>query len=269
MTNHDELAEALGAFALNALERDEAELVERHLAVCPRCRVEVEQHREVAGLLGFIGQEAPPGLWDRIVASLQSPPPALRLELVGSSRSPGSRGPGGRPGRSAAGRARRGDVSWRAVALLGAAAAAVVALLSAQVVRLDDRTGALKAEVAALAGPTPSRVMVEQALAQPGAHHVELRGSGAPTTLLEAVVLPDGAGYVYNSHLAPLPADRTYQLWGVRLRESVSYGLLGPSPAVVAFHAGSGVQALSVTAEAAGGVVRSDNPPVAVGKLQS
>ena len=65
---HEDIQELLGAYALHAVDPDEAEVVERHLEGCPRCRAEVEGHREVATLIGNSGGDAPDGLWDRIAS---------------------------------------------------------------------------------------------------------------------------------------------------------------------------------------------------------
>ncbi len=53
--DHESIAELLGAYALDALEPAEMELVEAHLQECPRCAAEVAQHHEVAGLLANSG----------------------------------------------------------------------------------------------------------------------------------------------------------------------------------------------------------------------
>ena len=78
---HDEIEEMLGVYALDALDADERQEVDDHLASCPRCRAELAAHREVAALLGNpIGDApavAPDEVWDRIAASLQDEPPAL------------------------------------------------------------------------------------------------------------------------------------------------------------------------------------------------
>src|ERR1700677_122801 len=84
MTSHEAIEELLGAYALDAVDPDEARQVELHLQTCPRCREEVRSHREVVGLLANAGQEAPAGLWDRVVAGIhdpgaESPVPALRV----------------------------------------------------------------------------------------------------------------------------------------------------------------------------------------------
>lgn len=79
LTGHEQLQELLGAYALDAVEPYEAEVLERHLPTCPRCRNELADHREVAALLSYAGGTAPGGVWDRIIASLEEPPPALTL----------------------------------------------------------------------------------------------------------------------------------------------------------------------------------------------
>ncbi len=66
LMDHAEIQELLGAYALDAVEPDEAAQIERHLAGCPQCAAEVASYREVAGLLGSAEGLAPPGLWDRI-----------------------------------------------------------------------------------------------------------------------------------------------------------------------------------------------------------
>ena len=86
--------------------------------------------------------------------------------------------------------------------------------------------------------------------------------------LAKAVVLPDGTGYL-TSELPALPAGRTYQLWGVDTRNTISLGVMGRSPSVVVFQAAGHPVALAVTEERAGGVPASANQPTAVGDLQA
>lgn len=249
--DHDDIQELLGAYALDAVDPDEAELVGRHLEVCPRCRAEVREHREVAGLLGYGGQDAPPGLWDRITASMQEAPPALRLDQL----------PTGGHRAAPAGWTRLGR---RATAVLAVAAAVVIAVLGVQVARLDHRTTTLGNEMASAA---PSMHAVQVALSVPGARKVSLSpvSSGAS---VDAVVLPGGQGYLYNTALAPLPAAQTYQLWGIAGGRAISYGILGSTPAqVVSFRAATGVQALAITEEAAGGAEQPLHAPIASGAV--
>ncbi len=83
-----------------------------------------------------------------------------------------------------------------------------------------------------------------------------------------AVLLTNGTGYLMADDLPELSGDRTYQLWGLTDGGLISLGLLGSEPgAIVPFQAGDGIKALAITAEAAGGVVQSDNPAVVSGEF--
>jgi anti-sigma factor RsiW len=73
---HADIQELLGAYAIDAVDAEEATLVEAHLAGCPRCRGEVAEHREAATLLSFSGASAPEGVWSRIAAVLDETPPS-------------------------------------------------------------------------------------------------------------------------------------------------------------------------------------------------
>ena len=247
---HEDIEELLGAYALNAVEPDDAALVEAHLTTCPRCRAEVEGHREVAAMLGNSGGDAPEGLWDRIADQLEDTPPPLRLELHGAD---GTVVPLVPP--------RRARVNRVVVAALGAAAVLVVAVLGTQVVRqqgrLDDMQSALEQTTLAAAA--------NQAFDDPDAVKLQLQSSDGGVTG-RAVVLPDGSGFLMAHELPELEDDRTYQLWGDTGSGSlVSLGLLGSDPAMISFQAGTELGTLAVTAEEAGGVVQSKNPPVMAG----
>ena len=291
MIAHVDASELLGAYALDAVEPDEAAAIEAHLETCPRCRAELVSHREVVGLLAYAGQEAPEGLWDRVVSRINDadgdadgrtgseprsglsfgsggplePPHSLRLVRVDRDQAPkgaGTSPKGRRPG-------------WRyftqATSLVAAAAIVVVALLGVEVVRLQDRTNHLSGQITAMADQ-PTMADVRKALSVPGARKVVLASSSTTAPgggdALDAVILPSGDGYLYDSKLSPLTSAQTYQLWGIVGGQQISYGVLGSTPApVTAFRASAGVQALAVTAEVAGGVVSSSHLPVVFGRL--
>ena len=256
---HDEIQSLLGAYALDAVDRAEADAIDVHLRSCPRCRAEVAEHREVAALLGHAGADAPAGVWDRIAGALEeqapAPGPALSSVVVPlDAARRRSSGPS-----SSAGRALR-------VASIGAAAvaAAVIALLGVRVVdqgnQLDQLTAALSR-----GGVAQAALAAE---GDPDARTVELRDADG-SVVAAAVLLPDGAGYLLRNRFAPLGADRTYQLWAVVDDRVISAGVLGSDPDVVAFRAPAGAAALAVTAEIAGGVVRSEQTPVASGEVDT
>ena len=70
------------------------------------------------------------------------------------------------------------------------------------------------------------------------------------------------------ANLPALPADRTYQLWGVVDDQAISLGVLGTNPDITAFQVDDAnrVAAYAITDEAAGGVIASQNQPVVVGE---
>ncbi|MGH9223582.1 MAG: zf-HC2 domain-containing protein, partial [Acidimicrobiales bacterium] len=72
--SHFDVRELLGAYALDAVDGDEAAAVERHLEDCRICRTEVSEHREVASRLAAGWVPAPDGVWDRIASSLEESP---------------------------------------------------------------------------------------------------------------------------------------------------------------------------------------------------
>lgn len=248
--NHDEIAELLGAYALDAVDADEAAAVAAHVSQCPRCAAELAQHYEVAALLANAGSDASVELWDKIAARLdppgEPPPTAKVLHAALADALP----------RQLSARQRR--ARWSAAGLVGAIAAAVIALLVLQVTHLDNRVSQLDRP-----GLTAA---VRAAVNNPQARKVALVSTSRPgATAAQIVILPSGAGYVIDSHLHRLPDAETYQLWGVGQGRTISLGLLGRSPTDVAFNEGSGSRftVYAVTAERAGGVVSSTHTPVA------
>lgn len=304
LIDHDEIRELLGAYALDAVDSDEAASIDAHVRRCPRCAAELDEFRATAAALANHGGDAPGVLWDRISAELQVPrgasggAPAPRLLAVGTEWRGdvgGDRGAGlpggnaGLPGGGSGGGAGRfsdaGGVPgvagagsavarsrrwWRtsATAAIAAAAAVAIALLAVQVGRLDGRVGSLSA----LASHQSMPALAEQALADPQAQRVALLDASAPgRTVADLVILPSGTAYLVESTLPALPANETYQLWGMVSGQAVSLGLLGNHPGVEALvlDADAPPREFAVTAEPAGGVVISNHAPVAEGTIHS
>jgi hypothetical protein len=289
--SHTEIEELLGAYALDAVEPETAAVIGAHLEGCVRCAAEVDQHHEVAGLLANSGGVPPADLWDGIAGRLGGTSDqswdrlAARLDVPASTRPGSGQDAGSSPdqpsatrtggsGGSAAvvpiGTARPRSRLVAASAGLVAAAAAVIALvLGLQVHHLHGQVNALQA--------TPNLSAAERAaLSAPGTTRVPLSAPGTAgqgSTPATIVLTAAGTGFVINGTdqgLAPLPADRTYQLWGEVGSKVISLGLLGSRPGIVPFSvAGShGVSAFAITDEVAGGVVASTNQPVAEGRVQ-
>ncbi len=269
--SHREIEELLGAYALDAVDPETAALVEEHLERCVRCSIEVAQHHEVAGMLANSGGRPPARLWNgiaerlggtsgqswgRLAARLEAPEPDPG---TAADRTPDE------PDHTEAipvGAVRRRRRVTTATAVLAAAAVIVAFGLGLQVRHLHTQVGGLEsapqlsaAERAAEASPTTRRIPL-----------VATVGSGAPATV---VLTASGTGFVVDHDLPPLPADRTYQLWGVIGSHTVSLGLLGSRPGVVPFSVAGGAEprAFAVSSEHAGGAVQPSGPPVAAGAV--
>nr|MDQ6927408.1 anti-sigma factor [Actinomycetota bacterium] len=239
--SHSEVAELLGAYALDAVDPEESAAILAHLGECLQCQTEVATHREVAALLAPVGASAPARLWDQIAGSLEEAPPPLQLSNV---RQIGS-------GRRSS---RMGTIAT------AAAAAAVIAVVGVLGLKVSDNSGAINRMADGSYGTQLSRA-TSAALADPRSRLVDLRSSGgsssASNVSAQAVVLPDGTGYVVKDNLPALDANRTYQLWAVVGDTKISVGVLGPSPGPSGFKAAGNVSALAITQESAGGVVSS------------
>ncbi len=248
--SHDDIAELLGAFALDALDPDEVDVVEAHLPTCPRCMAEVVEHREVAAILAHTGAPAPDGLWEQIQHSLEEPPPAMALSVQTAEPALPVDRRSSRPAR------------WWLPAGLAAAAVFVLIGLFVGALVFDGTGSSSEPPVAA---PTLSEV-ARRAFNDPQARKITLTsdtGQASATVAIE----PDGTGYLLGTSLPSLDDEHTYQLWGVYGDVVVSLGVLGRSPGVVAFATDLPVNALAITREVTGGVVASQNQPLVAGEV--
>lgn len=230
---HAQVEELLGAFALDALEPEEATVVDDHLRDCPRCRAEVNEYREAAAMLAFGGIEAPLGIWEKIQASLEEAPPKLELARVIPIE----------------------QSRWRSMgARLTAAAAIVLSVVALGVAVLRSeapvRDGSIDAEIAAAA-------------VDPEAVHVNLVSAGGEGSA--KVVLLRGRAYLADHSLPALGEDETYQIWGQRGETFVSLGVLGERPRRGQLAAAGDFEAMAITAEKKPGVVQTKQPAVVAG----
>jgi hypothetical protein len=153
-------------------------------------------------------------------------------------------------------------VSAIAAAAVAIAAVAIVAVLGSKV---SDDSRRIDQMAGGSVGTQLSRA-TSAALADPQSRLVDLRSSQGSASA-QAVVLPDGTGYVVKDNLPALGPARTYQLWAVVGDSKISVGVLGPDPGPSGFKAAGDVSALAITQERAGGVVSSDQTPVVVGSV--
>jgi anti-sigma-K factor RskA len=248
-----ELDSLLGAYALDALDPFERSRVDAYLNGNAAARGEVDEMRETAAALALLPDtpmEAPPELWARISETIASD----RAQARDAEREP-------EPSDELAAR-RRTRARWVAPAAVAAAIAVVV--LAVQVVAWRDRDDADRI------GPSAVAAAYLQATSVDGARETGLQASNG-ATLARVVLLPDGTGYLRGDDLRPLPDDETYQLWALTGSAddpvAISAGVLGSDPQAIGFRASGPVNGFALTVEQAGGVVSSEQQPVAAGSL--
>ncbi len=248
--NHTEAHDLLAPLSLDALDDELRGELEAHVATCAQCQRELDELREVATALGTTGLAAPEGLWERIAARLDErpapiePPPLVFAREAASTTAP------------ALARVRR------ALAAVSLVAAAAVVALAVGLAHESARVGSLTSALA-----TAQRGAVASALATPG-HRVVTLTSSNGQGLATFVLLRDGRGYLVRDTLAPLGADRTYQLWGIVAGRPVSIGVMGRAPHAVAFTlADATPSALGITVEPRGGSLTPAPTMVASGAV--
>ena len=247
----------LAAHAVGALTAGEAGSVEAHLARCGVCRAAFADH--LTALAALTGDASPPeGLWPRIEARLASTAPPMGRD--GSARRPGGAASpvdGGQPagwsrrrGRPRGGRERRPAAQVAAVAILVVALGAMLGRLAAP----DEAPTVAERAEAALEDPDATVTRLDDP------------ATGAPAARF--VVTPEGDAYVTLDDLAPLPAERTYQLWRTETTTPISLGVLGPGRARAAeVHVPPGRARLAISQEPAGGSPAPTGPLVAAGTV--
>jgi anti-sigma-K factor RskA len=261
MMTHQQASELLAVFALDAVDSDEQELIEAHLADCPRCRAELDAHRDVAAALGNSVEQLPEGLWSSIAGRLPARPadeprPMPTLVRGGSAHEERTaatfRTPSPAPRRASRGR-------LLSVVSLAVAAAAVAAVLGVNLVHAND-------QISSLHNATPASAAA--ALHVRG-HKVVDAETPQHVELARFVVVPSGQGYLLKSNLPTLSSSETYQLWGIINGRAISLGLLGQDPHGGAFTWGGSTRPseLGITVEPAGGSVVPTGSMLAAGTV--
>jgi anti-sigma-K factor RskA len=262
MSEHEQFAEDLALHALNALEGEERANLERHLAGCASCRVELEQLRGDGALLALstVGPKPPMRARQRLVD-------AVALEKIPTSVAKNATEMGHLSG------VRRSWWGW-----LGWAATAAVVVFAASLwrenaqlhlslalakERVVENTRQL-AELQRVAGP----------ILEPEAQRVTLVSVKTPPQ-------PQGkAFYLQNrgnllfvaSNLLPLPPQKAYELWLIPAQGApIPAGVFKPdahgSATVVnpPLPAGAEAKAFAITVENEAGATSPTMPIVMMG----
>jgi anti-sigma factor RsiW len=226
-----ELHELSAGYALDALEPEEREAFEHHLAECPQCQEELASFWEVAGALAVAadGPAPRPELRDRILADARA-----ETQTVVSLDS-----------------RRRISPVLAAVTAVAAAVAIGLGIYAVSLNNdLDSTRSALTAQenaAALLADPTATSVALQS-------------GAG------RLVVGSDGDAVLVLNDLPAAPAGKTYQAWIVDDQMPVSAGTFastGDQAVVPIPQAVPDGAVVAVTIEESGGASSPTLPPLA------
>ncbi len=227
-----EIHDLSAAYALDALDADELEAFEEHLARCPECRENVASLQAASAELAY-DADAP------------EPPPALRERILAEA---------GREQPNVVALPRR---RW---ALPIAATAAVAAGCAA--LALAFWAADLSQQVDDLQAQQHRSEEVAIVLANPNAERIPLEGA-------DGVLVVDGEtqeGHLVLFGLEEAPDARTYEAWVIEGDEAVPAGLFAGGDertTVVPLNAPVPEGAIvAVTVEQAGGVEQSQQQPI-------
>ncbi|MEV6864146.1 anti-sigma factor [Streptosporangium subroseum] len=234
-----------GAYALDAIDDElERRRFEEHLDRCAECAQEIRGLTETAARMGQAAAVEPPAwLKDRVMAEIgqvRQLPPAL-------TRTSASR-------RGRTGRSRWWPRVTAVVAAVATAAAVTVGVLAIQARNQLEQVRQANHDLTAVIAAPDARTITAPA-AQGGAGTGTVIVSRSQDRL---VFLAAG--------LAPLPQDRTYQLWQIAPGQIRSAGLLRPdtggytAPVVTA--PDPGATQMGLTVEPAGGSTQPSTQPL-------
>jgi hypothetical protein len=243
-----EIHGAVGAYVVNALEPDEREEFEAHLAVCPTCSREVVEFGETAAELSVLASATPPpaGLRRSILSAISEVRP-LPPEPAAEARIPEPAGPSvpagpGRPVDELALRRQRRRTRILSV-LVAAAMIAAVALGGVVYTLAQGR----QAQVAQQAAET-------ELLTAPDVqtYSATMKDGGQISFVVSRSL--DRAMFIGND-LPTVGADRTYQLWTLEGERAIPDNLVAGGGDRQQFFREtlSEVTGLAVSVEAAGG----------------
>jgi len=275
---HDEYAELVAAYAIDALEPEERVLVEVHVTTCGNCQAELADLRRVSALLGQTIEPV-------------APPSSLKARTMARATSQGSSDAARAPVQPrivpvAPPQATRGP-SWLALAAslvvavgLGVYAwslRAEVESLRQQFATVSASYESVRAQLVDARRDSVRLTRIVDVLRDPTVVKIDLRGLDKATGAQGNAFLSRSNGVLFQVNGLPtLPAGRIYQLWvitpgqtpisggvfNVDANGSASLSMPMPPEAV-------GTRVVAVTEEVGPvGVEQSKNQPVLVGQAQ-
>jgi anti-sigma-K factor RskA len=234
------------AYVCDALDPAERAAFEEHLEVCPACRQEVAELREVAAALGMAAAATPPqrlqaAVSARIAVTRQLPPKVTPLAAaLGAGRT------GGRRQRYH----RRGRAGW----IVAAALAGVVAGQGVYGLQQQNRIDSASRQADSVA----------QLLSAPDMHSSTAAvRTGGSALVMDSRSLDEVA--IALSGLAAPPAGKAYQLWMIGPGGARSGGVVavaGGAAGPVVAHGLDDAKSIGLTVEPAKGSAQPTTSPV-------
>lgn len=257
MNEHPQFDEDFDLYAIGALDGDERESIELHLAHCDQCARRVEEARGRVAVLAFAAPaEVPnPEVRERLLRRVRATP--VRTSFAGA----------------ASGRLGRWAVPVFALAAL--VFAILYGRLRSENTALNSRVRELEAQHRLLQEQTQRARVVLDVLTAPDTLNVTLvKGPAAPAPQGKAFYNPQKGLLFYAANMPQLSPEKTYELWVIPTAGNpIAAGtfnvdakgngdvVLPPLPS------GISAKALAVTVEPAGGRTQPSTTPVLVGPV--
>jgi anti-sigma-K factor RskA len=264
MTTPHANPEDLDLYALGALDGEEKQALEAHLAACPACTQQLAAARQRTALVGLSAPAvAPrPQVKADLMAKLKAEPRPVPVSSV-SAKSPASQ-----PAQS-----KTRKIRWGLRFSFGfGLATAALAFATFELAKSDlDRGRQLKQLQAQLVQDESSMQAMSQVTAAPDSAMIALlQQPGGPPGQAHVMYNARMGMGVYAGQLAPAPAGKSYQLWLVSaLGTKVSAGLVNVNQqagsVVIHLTPGLTAKAFAVTLEPQGGMPQPTGPMVLVG----
>jgi anti-sigma-K factor RskA len=262
MNGHPARKEDFDLYALGALEGEEKQAIESHIASCAACARKLAEARGRVALLSFAAPriEPSPGVKERLLRQIRTTPEA---RISGST---------GARHKRAAGLFGRWWVAVLVPAAVGLALATI--FLWTENRRLDREIAGLRTAI--------QEQQKQLDYARNVAHLFEAKDT-ITVSLAPMPGMPNGAVKVmynekmgmlmYDGWIEPPPQDKSYQLWVVPMEGSpISAGVFNPATSDTAHWMttvpqGVAAKAFAITLEPAGGAPAPTGPKVLAGPV--
>ena len=205
MSIHEQFADDLALYALGSLDGAELQALETHLEGCASCRHEVELLRGDTSLMALTtaGPKPPARSRQRLMSAI-AVEPRLSITVASSPSSSSSSSPS------------RGRSWWPAMGWVAAAAMVIlcVGLLNRNS-GLERNIAALRSQFADQGSKLQEANATVDTLLDPESTRIELVAAGSkPQPRGKAIYQRRNRNLIFfASNLAPLPADKVYELW--------------------------------------------------------